>query len=180
MSLLPAKRIVLEELFLRDKQLKPAQIAEETGNKLNSTMMHLIWLVRAGYVVAPEKGQYMITEEGRKVLGIPEVTREMATSILAQSQKDKAFQFYAGLDAPLNLFADGIQDFLDKIPEVPMQSLEFHLNREDFEKWFDCLGDVELSKKTAVLRDRKISGEQLREMLREMVASRYAALSKLL
>ncbi|HIJ08349.1 TPA: hypothetical protein HA274_03260 [Candidatus Bathyarchaeota archaeon] len=84
------------------------------------------------------------------------------------------------MDAPLNLFADGIQDFLDKIPEVPMQSLEFHLNREDFEKWFDCLGDVELSKKTAILRDRKISGEQLREMLREIVASRYAALSKLL
>ena len=180
MSLLPAKRLMLEDLFLNDKPMKPAQIAEETGNKLNSTMMHLIWLVRAGYVVVPEKGQYMITNEGKKALGIPEVTRETAISILLQPQRDKAFQFYASLDKPLSFFADGIQDFLEKIPQVPTQSLEFHLERGDFENWFDCLGDIELSKKTAILRDRKIAGERLREMLREIVTNRRATLSRLL
>lgn len=180
MSLLPAKRVVLEYLFLIEKPLKPAQIAGETGNKLNSTMMHLIWLVRAGYVVVPEKGLYRISEEGKRVIGFPQATQEMAVSLLVQKQEDKTFHFYAGWDEPLDVFADGLQDFLEKISKVPRQSLEFHLYREDFEKWFDSLGDLELAKKMSMLRSREIRGEQLRAMLQDIVASRCAALSKLL
>jgi len=180
MSLSPTKRVVLENLLLSGNPVKPAQIAKETGNKLNSTMMHLIWLVRVGFAVAPEKGQYTITDKGKKALGIPETTKEIAANILGQSQKEKAFHFYSDVENPLNLHADGIQDFLEKLPKVTVQSLEFHVNRGDFENWFDFIGDLELSKKIAILKNRKLVGEELRKRLQETIASRYAELSKLL
>jgi hypothetical protein len=180
MSLLPAKRVVLESLLLSDGPLEAAQIAKDTGNKLNSTNLHLIWLVRAGYVVSPEKGKYMIADSGKKVLGIPEVTRETAMGLLAQSQKEMPFQFYEDLGKPLELYADGIKDFLEKIPRATTQSLEFHMGRGDFENWFDSLGDVEMSKKMGILRNKKLLGEQLRVTLYGIVERRCAALSKLL
>ena len=180
MSLSPPKRAVLQSLLLSDNPIKPAQIATETGSQLNSTMMHLIWLVRVGYAVAPEKGQYRITDKGKKALGIPEITRETAVSILTQSQKEKAFHFYADVEKPLNLYAYGIKDFIEKTPRVPAQSLEFHLNRGDFENWFNCIGDIELAKKLALLKEKKLVGEQLRKVLQEAVASRCAELFRLL
>lgn len=179
MSLSPAKAVILENLLLNGNPVKPAQIAKETGNQLNSTMMHLIWLVRAGYAVAPEKGQYTIADKGKQVLGIPETTKDIAASILTKSQKEKAFHFYSDVGKPLNLYADGIRDFLEKLPRVTVQSLEFHLSRGDFENWFEGIGDIETSKKLALLK-KKLVGEQLRERLQEIVASRCAALSKLL
>ena len=180
MSLLPAKRVVLENMLLNDKPLDAAQIAKEIGIKLNSTNLHLIWLVRAGYVVSPEKGQYVISDSGRKALGIPEVTRELAVSLLSQSQTEKAFRFYEDLGKPIDLCADGIKDFLDKIPQATTKSLEFHIVRGDFENWFESLGDLEMSKKIALLKNRKLVGEQLRVTLYEIVETRYATLSKLL
>lgn len=180
MSLSPVKRAVLESLLLSDNSVKPAQIATETGNQLNSTMMHLIWLVRVGYAVAPEKGQYRITDKGKKALGIPEINREVAMSILAQSQKEKAFHFYADVEKPLSLYAYGIKDFIEKIPKVPAQSLEFHLNRGDFENWFNCIGDIELATKLALLKEKKLVGEHLRKVLQEVVTNRCAELSRLL
>ena len=41
---------------------------------------------------APEKGLYIITAQGKKALGIPEVTKEKATPILAYAPHDKVIQ----------------------------------------------------------------------------------------
>ncbi len=180
MSLLPAKRVVLETLLLDDKPLQAGQVAKETGIKLNSTNLHLIWLVRAGYVICPEKGRYIITDSGKKALGIPEATRELAVSLLEQSQKENAFHFYEDLGKPLDLYAYGLKDFTEKISQATTQSLEFHTNRGDFESWFESIGDIEMSKKIALLRNKKLFGEQLRVTLYETATNRCAALSKLL
>jgi hypothetical protein len=174
----PAKRVVLECLLLRDKPLEAGQIAKETGIKLNSTNLHLIWLIRAGYVVSPEKGKYMITGGGKKALGIPEVTGEDAARLLAQLPQEKAFHFFEDIGKPLDLYADGIKEFLEKVPRVTTQSLEFHIIRGDFEKWFDSIGDVEMAMKIAILRNQHLVGEQLRVTLYEIVASRCAVLTK--
>ena len=180
MSLSPVKRAVLENLLLNDKAAKPAQIAKETGNQLNSTMMHLIWLVRVGYATTPEKGTYAITEKGKKTLGIPEITKENAKAILSPTPSEKAFHFYGGMEKPLEIYACGIQDFLEKTQSVTLESLEFHANRGDFENWFESIGDCELAKKMALLKEKKLSGEQLRERLREIVTNRCTALSTMI
>jgi len=142
-------------------------------------MMHLIGLTRAGYANSPEKGQYAITEKGKRALGVPEINRENAGTILAQTSHDKAFHFYAGVGKPLSLYAHNLQDFGEKILKVNVDSIEFHMSRGDFEAWFAGLGDAELAKKVALLKEKKITGEELRRKLHEIVENRCIVLAKL-
>jgi hypothetical protein len=179
MDLSPVKCEILEALLLHDKPVKAAQVAKETSKDPKVVQMHLIGLTRTGYAKSPEKGCYIITEEGKKNLGLPEITKDKALAILAQTQRDKAFHFYAGIGKPLNLIANDLLDFCDKIAKVNADSLEFHLNRGDFENWFKSLGDAELTKKTELLKKRKVTGEELRGKLREMVENRCIMLSKM-
>jgi len=179
MSLSPVKSEILEIMLLHDKPARAMQIAKESGEKFPSVMMHLIGLTRMGYANSPEKGQYAITERGKKALGIPEVDKETARAILADTPHDKAFHFYVDIGKPLNFYAHSLQDFCDKILKVNVDSIEFHLNRGDFEPWFAGLGDAELAKKIALLKEKKMAGEELRKKLHEIAYNRHAALATL-
>ena len=177
MSLATVKREILETMLLHDKSKKAAQIAKEAEKKFPAMMVHLIWLTRVGYVHSPEKGVYAITESGKKALGIPEIGKETAKTILADVPRDKAFHFYAAVGKPLNLYAHSLQDFCNKISEVSADAIEFHVNRGDFESWFTGLGDVELARKIALLKGKRLIGEELRSRLREIVENRCIVLA---
>ena len=155
------------------------QIAKDSGNEFPPVMMHLLGLVRMEYANSPEKGVYAITEKGKRALGIPETSRENAKAILAQTS-ERPFHFYSGVGKPSSSYAHGLQDFCDKILKVNAESIEFHLNRGDFEKWFATLGDEELAKKMALLKEKKINGEELRGKLHEIVECRCKELSAML
>ncbi|MCW4008769.1 MAG: hypothetical protein NWF09_08810 [Candidatus Bathyarchaeota archaeon] len=177
MSLSPIRFEILEAMLLLDKPEKPAVIAKEAGKDFPSAMMHILWLTRMGYAASPAKGLYVITENGKKALGLPDISREKAREILAPLPTDKAFHFYAGIGKPLNLSAHSLRDFCDKILNVDEVSINFHLNRGDFEAWFTCLGDVELAKKVALLKAKKNVGEDLRKRLHAIVETRCMALA---
>jgi hypothetical protein len=179
MSLSPIRREILQTMLLHDKPARAVQIANESGEKFPSVMMHLIWLTRIGCASSPEKGQYVITEKGKKALGIPETNKESARTILADTPREKAFHFYAGIGKPLGLYARGLQDFGDKILKVGLDSIEFHVSRGDFETWFAGLGDVELTRKTALLKEKGMTGEELRRRLHGIVENRCIVLAKL-
>jgi hypothetical protein len=179
MSLSPIKNEILAAMLLLDKPEKATQIAKEVGKEFPSVMMHVIGLSRMGYTLSPEKGLYSLTEKGKKALGIPEINSENAKKMLADMPQDKAFHFYAGLGKSLRLQANGLQDFCDKITKVSVESIDFHIGRGDFESWFAGLGDVELAKKTVLLKDKKFIGEALRSRLMEIVESRCRVLSNL-
>jgi DNA-binding transcriptional ArsR family regulator len=155
------------------------QIAKELGKKFPSVMMHLIGLTRMGYAYSPEKGQYAITEKGKEALGIPEINKENAKAILVPMPHEKAFHFYAGIGSPLSLYAHGLQDFCDEILKLTIDSIEFHVSHGDFEAWFTGLGDVELARKTALLKEKKMTGEELRRKLHEIVKNRCIVLAGL-
>ncbi len=152
MSLSIVRYEVLETLLLHDKPVRPAQVSKETGKEFSSIMMHLIGLTRMEYATSPEKGHYAITGKGKKALGIPEITAEKAKEILMEQSQNKAFHFYSGIGKPSNLYAHSLQDFCDKIQKINVDSIEFHMNREDFEAWFTGLGDVELARKIVLLK----------------------------
>jgi predicted transcriptional regulator len=177
MSLSPIKYHILETMLLLDKPARATHIAKEAGKEFPSVMMHIIGLTRMGYTTSPEKGVYTLTEKGRKALDIPEINRENAKAILAPTPQDKSFHFYADMGKPLNLNASSLQDFRDKILQVNVDSIEFHKSRGDFEAWFIGLGDVELAKKTALLKAKNIDGEALRKRLHDIVENRCAALT---
>ena len=179
MSLSPTKYKILETMLLHDRPIRPIQIAKELGKEFPSVMMHIIGLSRMGYATSPEKGQYTITEKGKKALGVPEINRDNARAILAHMPHDKSFHFYASVGKPLSLHAHSLQDFRDKILKVNADSIDFHISRGDFETWFAGLGDVELAKKTALLKEKKMVGEELHRRLHKIVENRCILLARM-
>ncbi|MBM4400482.1 MAG: hypothetical protein FJ045_00865 [Crenarchaeota archaeon] len=165
-------------MLLHDRPIRPAQIAKEIGKEFPSVMMHIIGLTRMEYATSPEKGQYIITEKGKKALGVPEINRDNARAILAHMPHDKSFHFYVSVGKPLSLNVHSLQDFCDKILKVDADSINFHMSRGDFEAWFAGLGDVELAKKAALLKEKKMVGEEPRRRLHEIVENRCIVLAR--
>ncbi len=179
MRLSPVKRLVLETMWVLDKPAKAVEVAEEVGLGFPSVMMHILGLIKMDYVKTPEKGHYVITEKGKKALSFPEIDGEKAQQILEYLPAERSFHFYADFEKPLNIFATSLQDFCDKISKVDVSSIEFHTNRGDFEAWLTALGDIELARKTLLIKERKVSGEDLREKICEIVRNRYEELLKI-
>jgi hypothetical protein len=178
MSISPVKRLILETMWLLDRPAKATEIAKEAGLGFPPVMMHILGLAKMGHVQMPEKGTYVITESGKKVLGLPDVSKEKAADILAYQPMEKSFHFYADIGKPLNIHAASLGDFCDKILKVDLSSVEFHINRGDFEAWFAGLGDAELARKTLLVREEKMAGENLRKKLHEMVKNRCDLLAR--
>ena len=178
MSISPVKRLVLETMWLLDRPAKANEIAKEAGLGFQPVMMHILGLTKMGHVEMPEKGMYIISESGKKALGLPDIDKEKAVRILAYLPMEKSFHFYADVGKPLNIHAASLGDFSDKIQKVDLSSIEFHINRGDFEAWFAGLGDAELARKTLLIREEKMTGEQLRKKLYEIVKNRCDLLSK--
>ncbi len=179
MSLSPLKLEILETMLVNGKPMKAAQIASENKTEFPPTMMHLLGLTRMGYVTSPQKSLYILTDEGKKALGIPPTTKETAKAILAYAPHDKSFNFYVDLNKPLHMHAHSLYDFANKLAKIDLKSLEFHSGRGDFEAWFKCIGDQELAKMAELVKKRKIVGEQLRVVLHDVVEQRCQELMKL-
>jgi DNA-binding transcriptional ArsR family regulator len=166
-------------MWMLDKPAKAADIAKDTRLSFPTVMMHIIGLNRMGYLEQREKGYYAITEKGKKTLGFPEISKEKASEILAYLPLEKSFHFYADVGKPLNIHAASLQDFCEKISKIEIGSVEFHVNREDFEAWFMGLGDIELARKTLLIREQKVLGQELREKIYEIVKNRCEELAKI-
>jgi hypothetical protein len=179
MSLSPIKQEILESMLLSDKPKRAMDIAKDAGKEFQPVMMHLLGLQRMGYVSSPQKGLYTITAAGKKALGVPEITKEKATTILAYAPHDQAFHFYATVGKPLSLHAHNLRDFTAKIDKADPLSIDFHLKRGDFENWFKGLGDEEIVKKIALLKKRNLPDDQKRQQFHDIVDQRYHELAEL-
>lgn len=85
--------------------------------------------------------------------------------------REKAFYFFTSIGNYTGHSASSLTEFLKKIMEVDVKSLDFHLYRGDFERWFiDVLGDEQLAEAIRSLRNEHISGEDLRIRLYEIVS----------
>jgi len=79
---------------------------------------------------------------------------------------DHPFSFYSGLDRPLGVQAHSLLEFLEAVRKVEVGSLEFHLERGDFERWIrEVLGLAFLSSRISSLRKEGVKGEELRKRL---------------
>jgi predicted transcriptional regulator len=179
MSISTVKHLILEHVWMFGKPTKPADVAKSVNMNFSTVMMHLIGLAKLEYVSSPEKGFYTITEKGKKVLGFPEISKQKATEILRHLSAEKAFHFYADIGKPLNIVADSLSAFSEKIQKISLNSIEFHLHRGDFEAWLTELGDIELAKKISFIKKQKTSAEELRKKLGEAVQKRYEELARI-
>jgi hypothetical protein len=166
-------------MLIKSNPESAADIAKEIKEEPRKVTMHLLGLIRMGYAATPEKGKYVLTEKGKQALGTKQTTKEAAQSILGYKAHDNAFSFYCDIGKPLNMHAHTLRDFANKLEKIDVKSIEFHVGRGDFEAWFTAIGDADLTKKTAAVKQKKLAGENLRKQLREVVEERYAELAKL-
>jgi len=106
------------------------------------------------------------------------VKEEVNSKILRILPREKAFYFFTSIGNYIGESAASLKEFLEKINEVNVKSLEFHLYRKDFEKWIDeTLEDKELAMEIRSLRSLNYSGTMLKDHLYSIVAKRYKKLS---
>ena len=84
--------------------------------------------------------------------------------------RDKSFYFDTGLGQYSGILASSIEEFLGALKIVPLDSLEYHIARRDFERWTkDVLGSILLADNIRTLRRSLLKGEDLRLQLVEVV-----------
>jgi hypothetical protein len=70
-----------------------------------------------------------------------------AVRILRTVGDKEAFYFYEALGKPTGQSARSLSEFLGKVESVNLESLLFHLQRKDFQKWIQkILGDSKLAR----------------------------------
>jgi hypothetical protein len=79
------------------------------------------------------------------------------------------FHFSLSLDQYLDSYAFNSKELVDIIRVAPIQSLEFHLKRHDFEAWLRSIGEENIALAIETVGNENLSGENLRERLLEAI-----------
>lgn len=91
--------------------------------------------------------------------------------------REKEFFFFTSIGNYTGDHASSLEEFVNKIRQVNVKSLEFHLYRGDFEKWVaEVLEDKELADAIKSIQNFKPSGDALRDQLYLVVWKRFKEL----
>jgi hypothetical protein len=105
------------------------------------------------------------------------VANSSISRILRKVPRENAFYFFTSIGNYTGESAASMEEFVKKVKEVNVKSLEFHLYRGDFEKWVaETLEDEELAEKVRSLKSLNPTGSSLRDQLYLIVSMRYEKL----
>ena len=106
------------------------------------------------------------------------MTMNTDSKILKTVPREKAFYFFTSIGNYTGSSAASLKEFMGRINEVNVKSLEFHLGRGDFEKWVaDVLQDQELAAEIKRLQKQNLTGNGLRDQLSFVVSRRVKRLT---
>ena len=92
---------------------------------------------------------------------------------------EKSFQFYIELGKNTGITSSSTVEFAEKLQIVPIQSVTFHFQRQDFQRWFiNVIGDEELANRIDQINLWTHDDENLRKKLSETVQNRIAESTK--
>jgi hypothetical protein len=95
---------------------------------------------------------------------------------------ESGFHFYTELGKYTGVTATSLDEFSSKLQTVPVESVTFHFQREDYQKWLiSTIGDEELARIIDQLKKRPSwsSDENLRKELVKAVQKRLTELRPL-
>ena len=99
--------------------------------------------------------------------------------VLRKLPRENAFYFFTSIGNYTGVSASSLEEFIEKIKEINVKSLEFHLYRGDFQKWADeTLEDKELAEKIQSLQTLKPVGNTLRDQLYFIASKRLEELKR--
>jgi hypothetical protein len=106
------------------------------------------------------------------------LTSEASSKILRTVPREKAFYFFTSIGNYTGMSASSLKEFMEKINEVNLKSLEFHFYRGDFEKWMnEVLEDTELASEMRRLQKFGFTGANLRNQIYSIVSRRLKRLT---
>ena len=88
---------------------------------------------------------------------------------------EEAFHFYENVGKPTGQSAKNLHEFLERAKSVKLESLVFHMERDDFKKWIaKTLEDLTLAQRIEMLPIE--NSDQLRTNICEIVRTRLSEL----
>ncbi len=133
---------------------------------------------------------WCVGADGQPVQHVPGVTRfkvgprsvphirHLHKYLRAPLPAAKRFYFHDRSGSYLGRAAANLWEFSEALAELPLESLEYHLQRADFQHWVEgVLRDEELARRIGKVYDRLPHGSEMRRALQEVVATRYEELA---
>jgi hypothetical protein len=100
------------------------------------------------------------------------------SKILRTLPREKAFYFFTSIGNYTGESASSLKEFMEKINEVNIKSLEFHLSRGDFEKWIaEVLQDEKLALELKKMQEFNLTGDAIRKELYNTISNRLKQLT---
>ena len=88
---------------------------------------------------------------------------------------NEGFHFYENINKPTGQSANSLNEFLEKIKSIELQSLVFHLGRNDFSNWIaDKLEDPTLARRIQMIP--KENNNELRTKMQATIETRLREL----
>lgn len=117
----------------------------------------------------------------KKVVGANEpalLPKEFVTRLLSDVPRENGFYFYSSMGNPTGAVACSFDEFYQGVKSSPLEAIEFHLTRGDFENWIRFLGDQELASQIERLKGQGLPREQLVQTFVSTVEKRRNLLRK--
>jgi menaquinone-dependent protoporphyrinogen IX oxidase len=156
-----------KKLLAKNKSLKPIDVAGFGGCIIsqNRTVMDDLNMGRV---------REWAIELGKKLNA-----QSLPINLINTVPFEKSFQFYTELGKNTGITASNTIEFAEKLQIVPIQSVTFHFQRQDFQRWFrNVIGDEELAKRIDQIDVWTHDDENLRKKLSETVQNRIAESTK--
>lgn len=112
----------------------------------------------------------------------PSAKKKKAIVSLTTLPYEKGFYFYTGLGKYTGITATSLYEFAGKLQTIPVESISFHFQRDDFQKWLrNTIGEDELATRIDQLKKWPSwsSDENLRKELVKTVQKRLSELKQL-
>jgi len=89
------------------------------------------------------------------------------------------FRFFYGFARPTEWAARNLYEFRDALKTLGVESIEFHIQRGDFERWIrEVIGDKTLANRIAKVSREKFYGEKLRKKVLAILNARLRELER--
>lgn len=95
-------------------------------------------------------------------------TRDTAPDKVAR-ESYPGFFFYSEEEKYTGYSAHNIEEFSEAIRSVSLQSIEFHLERKDFENWLNHISQKPLAQQFKTVRESKKTGDELRQIMIDLL-----------
>lgn len=111
---------------------------------------------------------------------MPPLSKDMSIQLLSSVPYEKGFHFFTEPGRYTGVTAISLYEFAGKLGTVPVESVVFHFQRKDYQRWLiEVIGDDKLAGRIdAVAVIEGASGEDLRKALVQAVQENIAELKE--